>query len=114
MTNEIITLVLRLIIALCGVLVTKVIIPWIQGKIGMERFHNLSIYAGLAVKAAEQTFGGGMGPEKKSAAREYIIKKAADLGVILTGDDIDKMIEAAVLEIKALGMEAKQEYDQGD
>ena len=108
MTNEIITLAIRLIIAVCGILITNIIIPWVKSKIGTERLENLLAYVDLAVKAAEQTFGANMGPEKKTAAKEYIIKKAAYLGVILTGDDVDKMIEAAVLEMKYLGKEMSE------
>lgn len=123
MTNEIITLVLRLIITLCGVLVTRIVIPWVQSKIGTEHLESILAYADMAVKAAEQTFGPSMGEEKKAAAYEYIKTKACHLGMNLTGDDIDKLIEAAVLQMKFVGKEAQHltdvkeedvQDDQGD
>ena len=74
--------------------VVAAVLPWIRERIGAERLNKIWRWVCWAVQAAEQLFGPGAGDRKK----EYVLELLAQQGVEVT-DDIDAMIEAAVMEL---------------
>lgn len=101
MKLEIITLIIRLAIAF----MTGICIPafkhWLDIKAENEKFAQIRQTAETAVYAAEQLMRktDPTGEERKKYAHELIAATAMRLGIALTDNEIDSMIQAAVKEL---------------
>lgn len=100
MNNEIITLIIKAIILALSALVTTVIIPYIKGKIGEDKYNEIKFYVEYAVRCAEQLYTPEQWGEKKKYVMDYIVRKAKELGVDMTEEDINVLIEGVVNEVK--------------
>ncbi len=96
MSNEAIVQIGTILIALIGAIITYIIIPYIKSKTTGEQFRNIEYWVKVAVSAAEQIFNQpGMGEKKK----RYVINFLQDLGIKITIEQLEILIEAAVHEI---------------
>ena len=101
MKVEIITLIIRLAIAV----MTGICIPafkhWLDVKAENEKLQQIRQTAETAVYAAEQLMRktDPTGEERRKYAHRLISMTAARLGVALTDNEIDSMIQAAVKEL---------------
>ncbi len=97
---EILKIVVCAVIAIIGVLVTKVALPYISTlKLTAEQELVLSLVE-KAVRAVEQTITeSGQGKVKKAEVIKYIKRMLDDTNIQMTEEQIDKLIEAAVLEM---------------
>ena len=84
------------LIMVLAVLITVYLIPWIKSQTTEKQREEINAWVKIAVQAAEQLYkGSGQGEQKKQYVLEYLASK----GFTIDADSIDKMIEAAVLEI---------------
>lgn len=84
------------LLAVLAVLITAYLIPWIKVQTTEKQREELNAWVKIACAAAEQLYkGAGQGERKK----QYVLNYLASKGFALDADSIDKMIEAAVLEI---------------
>ena len=91
--TPIITAVLTLIFSL----ITAFLIPYIKAKTTDEQFNTIKLWAQVAVQAAEMLYvGSGRGEEKK----QYVIEFLKSKGFTLNAEEIENLIESAVLELK--------------
>jgi LL-H family phage holin len=91
--TPIITAVLTLIFSL----ITAFLIPYIKAKTTDEQFNTIKLWVQVAVQAAEMLYvGSGRGEEKK----QYVIKFLKSKGFTLNAEEIENLIESAVLELK--------------
>lgn len=91
--TPIITAVLTLIFSL----ITAFLIPYIKTKVSAEQFATIKLWVQVAVQAAEMLYvGSGRGEEKKKYVVEFLNSK----GFTLNTEEIDNLIESAVLELK--------------
>lgn len=91
--TPIITAVLTLIISL----ISAFLIPYIKTKVSTEQFATIKLWAQVAVQAAEMLYvGSGRGEEKKKYVLDFLNSK----GFTLNTEEIDNLIESAVLELK--------------
>lgn len=101
MRIEIITLIIRLAIAF----MTGICIPafkhWLDVKAENEKFAQIMQTAETAVYAAEQLMRktDPTGEERRKYAHKLISTTAMRLGIALTDNEIDAMIQAAVKEL---------------
>ena len=101
MKLEIITLIIRLAIAV----MTGICIPafkhWLDVKAENEKFAQIRQTAETAVYAAEQLMRktDPTGEERRKYAHKLIAATAMRLGVALTDHEIDSLIQAAVQEL---------------
>ena len=90
--TEIVTLVMRLAV----VLITTFLVPWIKKRVDAEKLLEVRKWTMIAVEAAEMIYNGmDMGETKKAFVEEFLNRK----GFNLSTDEVDKLIEAAVLEM---------------
>ena len=89
-------LVLEFVIAVVTIAVAIFLVPWLKEKLGAERAQQIEALIWKAVKAAEQIFGPGAGPQKKA----YVVQQLKAQGIDAAAHDAD--IEAAVLEVNEL------------
>lgn len=91
--TPIITAVLTLIFSL----ITAFLIPYIKAKTTDEQFNTIKLWVQVAVQAAEMLYvGSGRGEEKK----QYVIEFLKSKGFTLNAEEIENLIESAVLELK--------------
>lgn len=91
--TPIITAVLTLIFSL----ITAFLIPYIKTKVSAEQFATIKLWVQVAVQAAEILYvGSGRGEEKK----KYVIEFLNSKGFTLNAEEIENLIESAVLELK--------------
>ena len=91
--TPIITTVLTLIFSL----ITAFLSPYIKTKVSAEQFATIKLWVQVAVQAAEMLYvGSGRGEEKK----KYVIEFLNSKGFTLNAEEIENLIESAVLELK--------------
>ena len=100
MNNEMITVIVKAVVAVLSVLITSVVIPYIKGKIGENKYNEIKYYVEYAVRCAEQIYTPEQWQEKKAYVKEYIIRKAKEFGIDMTEEDINVLIEGIVNEVK--------------
>ena len=85
------------ILTLVFSLVSAFLIPYIKAKTTDEQFNTIKLWVQVAVQAAEMLYvGSGRGEEKK----QYVIEFLKSKGFILNAEEIENLIESAVLELK--------------
>ena len=91
------TPILSAAVVLVAAILTAFLIPLIKRRVDAEKLDNIREWVGIAVCAAEQIFrGSGLGAEKKS----YVLGFLRDHGFTVDAEELDTLIEAAVLELK--------------
>lgn len=92
-----ITAIIVALIGLLSTVLTVVVVPYFKSKTTESQRENIYFWAKIAVAAAEQIYKeSGRGAEKK----EYVKQFLAEHGIILDEDQIDVVIESAVLQLK--------------
>ena len=89
------TQIISAVIALISALVSAFLIPWLKTKIDADKLQTLRTYVEIGVKAAEQLYTAAEGDKKKS----YVISFLAGKGIKFDVEIVDKLIEAAVLQL---------------
>jgi len=85
-----------IIIALLGAIITYIVIPFMRERTTKEQRENLMFWVRIAVQAAEQIYDEkSQGKSKK----EYVINFLNGKGIVITEEQIDALIEAAVFEL---------------
>lgn len=89
------TPIIQAVIALCAVLITTFVIPWVKSKVGEQNTDNMLAWVTIAVQAAEQLYTSTDGAAKK----EYVLNFLEEKGFEVDTDEIDLAIESAVLSL---------------
>lgn len=96
----------KVLIPLLGAILTYLIVPLILQKTTKQQRENIYFWVTVAVQAAEMIYKEkGQGKLKK----EYVITFLQSKGINITIQELDVLIEAAVLELN----HAKEQLDQG-
>lgn len=92
-----ITLLIRALFLVLSFVYTVVLVPYIKSKTNEEQYARLKFYVKTGVQAAEMIHNEpGMGAIKK----EYVLDYIEGLGFIVDDNELDALIESAVLELK--------------
>ena len=107
MSDNVFKLILSLI-PVIGAIITYFVIPFIKSKVSVANLELIKKWVNYAVDSAELIYlGENQGQNKK----DYVIKIISDLinkeKIRITEDQLNTLIEAAVLEVKAAGKESK-------
>ena len=85
------------IITLVLAVVSYYSIPYLKTKVSAEQLDTIKFWVNIAVEAAEMIYAGtGRGEEKKKYVLAFLNRK----GFTLNMEEIENLIEAAVLELK--------------
>lgn len=87
------------IISIAGALVSAYVIPWIKANISAKDMETIVFWVRFAVRCADQLFTPEEWEKKKQYVLGYIIDKCAQLGLKLSEEDINTLIEAAVNQL---------------
>ena len=94
-----ITQIVLLIIAAIGLVMTSIFTPYIRTKVSSEKLGRICTAVKIAVEAAEQIYGAGMGKTKKQYVIEYLASKGLYVDVDVISSELNAMIESAVYEL---------------
>lgn len=85
------------VITLVGSVITVFLVPYLRTKMTAEQLKTIKMWVGIAVQAAEMIYKGtGRGAAKKAYVVNFLHEKGFDLDV----DEVENLIESAVLELK--------------
>lgn len=85
------------IITLVLAVVSYYFVPYLKTKVSAEQLDTIKFWVNIAVEAAEMIYAGtGRGEEKKKYVLAFLNRK----GFTLNMEEIENLIEAAVLELK--------------
>ena len=91
------TMLFEGIVTVILALVVGFVIPWIRSNISAKDFAEIVKWVKIAVQAAEMIFAeSGMGKKKK----KYVVDFLHSHGITYDEEQIDALIESAVLELK--------------
>lgn len=89
-------LIIKVIIPIIGAILTYFIIPFIKAKTTEKQRDEIYFWVTVAVSAAEQIYNEkSKGVDKK----EYVIRFLSSMGINLTIQELEVLIEAAVKEL---------------
>ena len=94
-----ITQIVSLIIAALGLVLTGIFMPYIKSRASSEQLNLIYSAVKIAVYAAEQLYGSGMGAVKKQYVIDYLASKGLYVDVDVISSDLNAMIESAVYEL---------------
>ena len=90
-----ITMIIEAVVKVFVAVLCVAVIPYIKSKCSASQLETLSAWIKIAVAAAEQIYSSTQGSEKK----QYVIDCLTDKGLKVDTKDLDKLIEASVLEL---------------
>ena len=97
----------QIIISLCSLIITGILIPLINAKIketknklSAEATKEIEYWTAVGVKWAKQWLQSETGEKKKAAVMTFLTVKLRELGLNVSEEDLDKIIEAVYCEIK--------------
>ena len=100
--NENLLSIILLLVPVFGAIITKYIIPLIKAKVGNENLATIVKWITYAVKCAEMIFEGEKQGQNK---KEYVVNFITDMfnkkKVVITKEQLEVLIEAAVKELKS-------------
>lgn len=89
------TALVNALIAVAALLITSYLIPWIKSQISEQQQEEMLELVRIGCMAAEQLYNTGMIADKKAYVIDYLAQKKINVNLV----DVEKMIEATVLEI---------------
>ena len=86
----------QFLLAVAALAVATFLIPYLRQKLGAQKAEQVEALIWQLVRAAEQIFGPGAGPQKKA----YVTRQLEARGIDAAAHDAD--IEAAVLQVNQI------------
>ena len=100
MNPEIITELSKAIVSVVLILISAYVIPWLKNKVGEDKYATVIEFAEIVVRSAEKIYTPEEWARKKEYAVETVTTKAKELGLDLTVEEINAIIEGAVQAVK--------------
>lgn len=100
MNPELITELTKAIISVVLILISAYVIPWLKNKVGEDKYATVIEFAEIVVRSAEKIYTPEEWARKKEYAVEMVALKAKELGLELTVEEINAIIEGAVQAVK--------------
>lgn len=99
--NDILYEVLKSVVVLVLILITRYAIPYLKQKIENSKYDWVVKWVDIAVKSTEQTiFGDKMGPKRKAIVTRFIKEMLLQKNILLSDEQLDNIIESAVFAMK--------------
>ena len=100
MSPELITKLVEAIVTVILLLISAYVIPWLKNKIGEDKYATIVEFAEIVVRSAEKIYTQEEWAQKKRYAVEMVSAKVKELGIELTAEEINAIIEGAVQAVK--------------
>lgn len=100
MNPELITKLVESIVTVVIVIISAYVIPWLKNKVGEDKYATIIEFAEIVVRSAEKIYTPEQWQEKKQYAVNLVIEKAKNLGIDLSVEEVNAIIEGAVQAVK--------------
>lgn len=98
--NEIIFEVIKVVIMVAVLVITRYLVPWLKDKIGADKLAAAEKWARYAVLKAQQVLWEKDGQDKKAYVTEFLKEILIAKNIALSDEQLDVLIEAAVKQMK--------------
>lgn len=100
MDNEMITLIVKCVLAVVSVILTTYVIPWIKSSADAKKLAEIMEFCEKCVEAAEKKFTPEEWREKKLYVMTLVSNQLSKVGIEMTTDEIDALVEGFVYSVK--------------
>ncbi len=98
--NEIIFEVVKVVVMVAVLVITRYLVPWLKEKIGADKLATAEKWARYAVLKAQQVLWEQGGQDKKAYVTEFLKEILMAKNIALSDEQLDVLIEAAVKQMK--------------
>lgn len=98
--NEIFFEVIKLIVMVAVLVITRYLIPWLKERIGAEKLAVAEKWVRYAVLKAQQVLWEKNGQDRKAYVTEFLKQILTAKNIALSDEQLDVLIEAAVKQMK--------------
>lgn len=98
--SEILFELLKVVIMVAVLIITRYVIPWVREHIGADKVALAEKWARYAVLKAQQVMWSDNGPERKAYVTEFLKELLIEKNIALSDEQLDILIEAAVKQMK--------------
>lgn len=92
---------LKLLIMVTVLVLTRFVVPWLKAKTSNETMRAVLDWTMQAVLAAEQAHQAQTGAERKYIVTEFIKNILIQKNISLSDEELNTLIEAAVMQMNA-------------
>lgn len=92
--------ILKLIIMVAVLVVTRYLIPWMKTKIDSEKLNQIAEWAAKAVLKVQQVYWSKDGAERKAIVTQFLKEILTAKNISISDEQLDTLIEAAVKQMK--------------
>ena len=97
--NDILFGILKLVIMVGALVITRYLIPWIKTQIGVQNMQTIAEWAKYAVLSAQQTLQAASGKARKAVVTEFLKELLTAKNISISDKQLDTLIEAAVKQM---------------
>lgn len=98
--NDIIFEILKLVVMLAVLVVTRYLIPLVKEKVGNDKLEVIAQWARYAVLKAQQVLWTESGADRKAYVTEFLKEMLIAKNISISDEQLDILIEAAVKQMK--------------
>lgn len=98
--NEIIFEIIKVVVMVAVLVVTRYLVPWLKEKIGADKLATVDKWARYAVLKAQQVLWEQGGQDRKAYVTEFLKEILIAKNIALSDEQLDVLIEAAVKQMK--------------
>lgn len=110
--NEIFFEVIKLIVMVAVLVITRYLIPWLKERIGAEKLAVAEKWVRYAVLKAQQVLWEKNGQDRKAYVTEFLKQILTAKNIALSDEQLDVLIEAAVKQMKTEENTEGKRYEQ--
>jgi len=98
--NDIVFEILKCIVMIAALVVARYLVPWLKSVVESNKLSYVVKWATNAVLNAQQVLKESSGEEKKESVTKFLQNFLASKDIVITDEQLDVLIEAAVKEMK--------------
>ncbi len=98
--NEFIFEVIKVIVMIAALVITRYLVPWLKEKIGQGKLAQIEKWARYAVEMAQQVHWSQPGEDRKALVIEFLKEILTSKNISISDEQLDVLIESAVKEMK--------------
>lgn len=100
MMNDIVFEIVKVVVMVAALLITRYLVPWLKEKIGADKLEMAEKWAKYAVLKAQQVLWDETGKDRKAYVTEFLKEILIAKNIALSDEQLDVLIEAAVKQMK--------------
>ncbi len=100
MMNDIVFEIVKVVVMVAALFITRYLVPWLKEKIGADKLAMAEKWAKYAVLKAQQVLWDETGKDRKAYVTEFLKEILIAKNIALSDEQLDVLIEAAVKQMK--------------